>query len=200
MFAGKRYLEEDFNKAKKLLSYIRRKPTLAIQENFERQFINMQIMTGFFIGFLGRCCNWKWFYNKTACYICKIWQNIHCLLKVGRNDKIGCLINTYFFIFSIVHSEPGYVELSSNSRIHNAAPLKRILAKLGSGSERLIYHKDFGNYCRQNILSFTAGSELITKLADHVSQGLYISYMLVDCKQLCPWVTYSMKGKALFPS
>ena len=53
MLAGTRYKGDDFEKAKTLLSQIRKRPTLAIQENFERQFINMRFMTGFFIGFTG---------------------------------------------------------------------------------------------------------------------------------------------------
>ena len=66
MLAGTRYKGDDFEKARKLLSQIRQRPTLAIQENFERQFINMRFMTGCFIGLTGelhstinihvRCC------------------------------------------------------------------------------------------------------------------------------------------------
>lgn len=51
MLAGRRYKDSDFRRATVLLGKIRAKPTLAVQENFERQFINMKAMTGLFIAF-----------------------------------------------------------------------------------------------------------------------------------------------------
>ena len=68
MLAGTRYKGDDFEKARKLLSQIRQRPTLAIQENFERQFINMRFMTGCFIGFTGE----RSLYHK---YSCKVLPN-----------------------------------------------------------------------------------------------------------------------------
>ena len=55
MLGSSRYTNDDFAKAHKTLLKLRRRPTLAIQESFERQFINMKWMGCVFIGLAGKC-------------------------------------------------------------------------------------------------------------------------------------------------
>lgn len=54
MLGGSRYSDEDFAKADKLLETLLKRPTLSIQENFEKQFMNMKIMAVILIAWLGK--------------------------------------------------------------------------------------------------------------------------------------------------